>query len=197
MTNKVLQTIIKTHATAAMLVGIVGILGSAGAVRAASLSINPTPSTTDIWRTETGQSMPTGTAGYVDGRSSPPQGATHFSLVVLGPQVSLSLGARQVMATPPTRMCSGLARQKPPLNSQETFFATMPMRRAVVRRPPSVLSSRYPWRPQATLRSASRSGRPPAQCSSMAPPAPLGPMRRRSALALRLPPGPVRSHILA
>jgi hypothetical protein len=67
MTNKALQTIIKNHATAAMLVGIVGILGSAGAVRAASLSINPIPGTTETWKTESGQSMPTATGGYFDG----------------------------------------------------------------------------------------------------------------------------------
>ena len=85
MTNKVLQTIIKTHATAAMLVGIVGILGSAGAVRAASLSINPTPSTTDIWRTETGQSMPTGTAGYVDGTLVATAGSYTFQFGGFGP----------------------------------------------------------------------------------------------------------------
>ena len=50
----------------ATLLGAVVVLASAGAARA-TLTITAQDSLTDVWTTETGQSIPTNTAGYVDG----------------------------------------------------------------------------------------------------------------------------------
>ena len=65
MKTKVLRTIMRNHLIAATLVGAVAVLGSAGAAYAGSITI--TGSTTNTWDAETGQSMPTGTAGFLGG----------------------------------------------------------------------------------------------------------------------------------
>jgi PEP-CTERM motif len=52
---------------AATLLGAVAVLGSASAALASSMTITQFPIQTDTWRKEKGQSMPTGTPGFVDG----------------------------------------------------------------------------------------------------------------------------------
>jgi len=57
------------YMTLATLLGVAGIFGSIGAANA-GLTITPQGAAapiTDAWQTETGQSIPTGTAGFVDG----------------------------------------------------------------------------------------------------------------------------------
>jgi hypothetical protein len=50
----------------AVLLGLGAVVASSGAAHA-TLIVNPVPSTTDFWTAESGQSIPTGTAGYVGG----------------------------------------------------------------------------------------------------------------------------------
>jgi hypothetical protein len=68
MKTKVLRRIMRNHVIAATVLGAVALLGSAGAAQAGSLTISG--SSTDTWEAETGQSMPTGTGGFVNGTLS-------------------------------------------------------------------------------------------------------------------------------
>ena len=58
---------LRNHLVGAVLLGTAAIIGPTSAVHANSLTISPVTGTTDVFDTETGQSIPTGTAGFVDG----------------------------------------------------------------------------------------------------------------------------------
>jgi hypothetical protein len=68
MKNKALQRIMRNHLMAPTLLGAAAVLASAGVAHAGSLSITGgSTSAPNTWATETGQSIPTGVAGFVDG----------------------------------------------------------------------------------------------------------------------------------
>jgi hypothetical protein len=58
---------LRNHLLGATLLGTAAIFGSISAVNANSLTVNPITATTDDFETESGQSIPTGTMGYVGG----------------------------------------------------------------------------------------------------------------------------------
>jgi hypothetical protein len=80
----------RNHLIAATLLGTVAVLGSAGAAHAGSLFITG-GSGTDTWKTETGQSVPTGTAGFIGGTLSAGSADTYtFTYTGLGDSTNLN-----------------------------------------------------------------------------------------------------------
>lgn|GEM_PF-3176125 len=74
---KILKATMRHRLASAMVIGTLGVLSSAGVASAGSLSISG--STTGAWTQEAGQSIPTGTGGFVDGTLNATAGLYTFS----------------------------------------------------------------------------------------------------------------------